>query len=82
MAKTVSFRNQKRSIYGAVFQIRFNQERVKNQKTLIKAYKENKNNNKQAYKHGKATTSHIQAQSGTSYRRQTCSAFSGLYFNI
>ena len=64
MAKTVSFRNKKPSFYGAVFQTRFNQERF-NQKT----YNENKNNNKQAYKHDKATTLHMQAQSGTSYRR-------------
>ena len=82
MAKTVSFQNQKPSFYGAVSQIRFNQERVKNQKTVIKAYNENRNNNKQTYKHDKATTMHLQAQSGTSYRIQTCSAFSGLYFNI
>ena len=82
MAKTVSFRNQKHSFYGAVFQIRFNQERVKNQKTMIKTYNENKNNNKQAYKHVKTKTLQMQAESGTSYRRQTCSAFSGLYFNI
>ena len=82
MAKTVSFRNQKLSFYGAVFQISFNRERVKNQKTVIKSYNGNKNNNKQAYKNDKAITLYMQAQSGTSYRRQTCSAFSGLYFNI
>ena len=42
MAKTVSFRNQKLSFYGAVFQISFNQERVKNQKTVIKHITETK----------------------------------------
>ena len=64
MVKTVSFQNQNPSFYGAVFQTRFNQEHF-NQKT----YNENKSDNKQAYKHDKATTFHKQAQSVTSYKR-------------
>ena len=82
MAKTVSSRNQKLSFYWAVFQISFNQERVKNQKAMIKTYNGKKNNNKQACKKDKAATLHMQGQSSTSYRRQTCSAFLGFYFNI